>query len=293
MGCEDLLLGKRRPWMALKGLRKRHGPARRKLPTTPAMLEWIRGRLDPEHNPDDAILWGALCLAFFFLMRVGEYAHSGGWDLQKVLTPADVRGKDQNRDCRGYGGDEVQVFFKQSKADQEGFGCMRNHYRSGGELCPVKAMQYVYKRFPHRWEKEADRPLFRWGSGAPLTRAQIQAQLELAGAAAGLPPDRFRSHSLRIGGATALYHIFPDAEVIKRWGRWKSTAFQAYLWDANEQAQGVSGKWLRIGRRCTSHRRPQPSPGPAAARCTGATMPRGKKTRRRGRARSRAAPSPN
>ena len=73
-------------------------------------------------------------------------------------------------------------------------------------------------------------------------RAQIQAMLERAATAAGLPPNRFRSHSLRIGGATALYHVFPDAEIIKRWGRWQSTAFQAYLWESSEAAKGVAEK---------------------------------------------------
>eukprot|EP00972_Heterocapsa_arctica_P061105 9008739-Heterocapsa_arctica.AAC.1 len=61
------------------------------MPTTPGMLRWIRSQLDPEGCPDDAVLWCGLMLAFLFLMRVGEYAHSGHWDHQKVLTPLDLR----------------------------------------------------------------------------------------------------------------------------------------------------------------------------------------------------------
>eukprot|EP00972_Heterocapsa_arctica_P021092 3105362-Heterocapsa_arctica.AAC.1 len=74
--------------------------------------------------------------------------------------------------------------------------------------------------------------------GSPLMREHIQAVLERAAVACDLPPDRFRSHSLRIGGATALYHIYHDVEIIKRYGRWSSSAFQSYLWDANEDSRG-------------------------------------------------------
>ena len=66
--------------------------------------------------------------------------------------------------------------------------------------------------------------------------------MERAAVAEGLPASRFRSHSLRIGGATALYHIYHDVEIIKRYGRWTSNAFHAYLWEANETAKGVAAK---------------------------------------------------
>ena len=47
----------------------------------------------------------------------------------------------------------------------------------------------------------------------------------------GFPSERYGSHSLRVGGATALYHAGVPVEVIKRYGRWVSDCFQGYLWD--------------------------------------------------------------
>ena len=41
------------------------------------MLKWIRTQLRPECCANDAVLWAGLMLAFFFLMRIGEYAFSG------------------------------------------------------------------------------------------------------------------------------------------------------------------------------------------------------------------------
>jgi hypothetical protein len=87
---------------------------------------------------------------------------------------------------------------------------------------------------------EPHEPVCRWANGLPVTRMQIQAMLERAAIAEGVAPERFRSHSLRIGGATALYHIYHDVEIIKRYGRWSSNAFHAYLWEGAETSKGVA-----------------------------------------------------
>ena len=48
------------------------------------------------------------------------------------------------------------------------------------------------------------------------------------------------SHSLRIGGATALFNAVGSIDVVKRFGRWRSSAFQSYLWEGDQHAQGIS-----------------------------------------------------
>ena len=47
-------------------------------------------------------------------------------------------------------------------------------------------------------------------------------------------------HSLRIGGATALSNAVGSIDIGKRFGRWKASAFQGYLWEGDEHAKGVS-----------------------------------------------------
>ena len=44
-----------------------------------------------------------------------------------------------------------------------------------------------------------------------------------------LPKD-IGTHSLRIGGASALWNTFRDTALVQRWGRWTSSAFQSYFW---------------------------------------------------------------
>ena len=90
--------------------------------------------------------------------------------------------------------------------------------------------------------KECNLPLFRWRDGTVLRREQVQETLQKAAEAVGLPRERFMSHSLRIGGASALYHATGEIETVKRYGRWSSGAFHRYLWDSAEQAKGVAQK---------------------------------------------------
>jgi hypothetical protein len=240
-GYDDPLEGKKRLWLALKGLQKRTKSGQRKLPTTARMLTWLREHLDPENKPDDAVIWHAISMAWFFLMRVGEYAHSGGWDKAKVMTPSSIAFRLKGvRTEKAKDADELQLHFRSSKADQEGAGATRSHFRTGGEVCPLKGAEYYQKHFAHRMRAEPHEPVCRWANGLPVTRMQIQAMLERAAIAEGVAPERFRSHSLRIGGATALYHIYHDVEIIKRYGRWSSNAFHAYLWEGAETSKGVA-----------------------------------------------------
>jgi len=75
-----------------------------------------------------------------------------------------------------------------------------------------------------------------------VTRPALQEVLEHAAISQGLPPERFRLHSQRLGGATALWHITGDLAIVKRLGRWASDAVHGYLWDGAEQNRGLSDR---------------------------------------------------
>ena len=55
---------------------------------------------------------------------------------------------------------------------------------------------------------------------------------------------RYGSHSLRIGGATALYNATHDVEYVKRFGRWSSNSFSLYLWESRDSTKGLADKML-------------------------------------------------
>eukprot|EP00974_Lingulodinium_polyedra_P090505 8776385-Lingulodinium_polyedra.AAC.1 len=73
----------------------------------------------------------------------------------------------------------------------------------------------------------------------------MQKALVAAAEAEGLPPGRFRSHSLRIGGASAMLHATGQFDLVKRFGRWSSDAVHAYLHDSAEQTAGVAAAMAR------------------------------------------------
>ena len=132
-----------------------------------------------------------------------------------------------------------------SKADTYNAGEVRNHWRSGDpELCVLEALEEVQKYFPERFGEgeEADLPVCRLANGRPVHRSQIMAWIAWAAAEEGYPADRYGSHSLRVGGATALYHAGMPVEIIKRYGRWVSDCFQGYLWEGNEDSKGLAAK---------------------------------------------------
>ena len=156
---------------------------------------------------------------------------------------------------------EIVVHLKGSKTDQLNVGTTRNQYKTEEELCPVAACQRLFMEFPERFRgEEAKWPLMRWSSGKPVRREDIQHVLELSALAAGRCPAEMGSHSLRIGGATAMYHSTNDLARVRRFGRWASDCFHVYLWELHEPMKGVAremstdatelvkpkGEWRRI-----------------------------------------------
>ena len=88
--------------------------------------------------------------------------------------------------------------------------------------------------------KQREEPLFVRENGVPLRRVEVQRLLELSALSQGMDATKMGSHSLRIGGATAMYHSTGDLEVVKRYGRWASDAFHGYIWESSEGQQGLA-----------------------------------------------------
>ena len=235
------------------------GGTKRKYPVTARMVRRVRyflfsqdddavaARVRADVAPKDAVsLWAGILTAWYFLLRGGEWlAHDGrGYDPAKTILGSGIK---------GYGAgaeqvhslseaEQVALEVRASKVDQHNIGTWRNHFKTGDEMCPVEALAALQRQHPERFGtgSECLRPLFRRHSGAPILASQVKSLLEAAAVAEGLPVDRFGSHSLRIGGASALLHAKVPIEIIKRWGRWVSDSFQRYLWESVEDSRDLS-----------------------------------------------------
>eukprot|EP00435_Cladocopium_sp_Y103_P036950 s669_g9.t1 len=249
IGEGDITEGMHRVWILLGGLDRRNTTRKpRRLGVTQEMIVWLGQHLvEPlkiqDGNPsyaDALTIFAAISTAWFFMLRAKEYAESNGVDLEMIVRGCDIRLMHEGIGVR-QGETEVSLQFRKTKTDQLAFGDTKVLKATGVPyLCPVEALSRMRKAWPDRFRQnhpESLLPLFRWASGGVVRRLEIQHLLQRAAAAVGLQGDRFMSHSLRIGGATALYQATSDIELVKRLGRWSSSAVHRYLEDGGTVAQ--------------------------------------------------------
>jgi len=248
IGCGDPLSGKARVWAAVEGLQRWSGARLRKLPVTPKMLKWIKGYIFQELEvdfPTKLVWWLAVTIGWFYLLRQSEYMPLGPCDARAVRG-VDLEFWRNDQKALTADGNELVVTIRSSKTDPLGFGTTRNHYETEEDLCPVAAARAYFKAFPGRFRGgEAELPLMRDSGGDPLSRGRLQQILKLAASAEGEDPGRMGSHSLRIGGATTMFHVVPEAQRTRRFGRWASDAYHIYWRDSHEEQRGVARDMAR------------------------------------------------
>jgi hypothetical protein len=90
--------------------------------------------------------------------------------------------------------------------------------------CPVSHLsQYISAR------GSSAGPLFQFPNGAPVSRNFFHQQLAMSLSWSNASSRFIRSHSFRIGAATAAAAAGHHDEAIQRMGRWKSSAFKKYI----------------------------------------------------------------
>ena len=213
--------------LAIAGLKKRYGTKERRRPVTPAMLRWLHAHLWAGHltEQEASLQWASVSFAFFFL-RASASPPKGGYEGKMSVRPS------------GRG----SLTIRGSKTDVYNRGEVRNHFRSGLDICPVQAAVSLFRAFPLRYygAPEASEFLFRDSEGTPLPRAVITLLLQKTAAALGEPEGTLGTHSLRFGGASALWAAYGNSSLVKRYGRWTSESFHTYLWDSREETRDVS-----------------------------------------------------
>jgi hypothetical protein len=243
-----------RLWMAIEGLRRRQGAPRRKRPVTPRMLRWIRKGLKPKTCQDDAMIWAAITTAFFFLLRSCEYTtldKQGTCHKGKGLRGTDLEARRDGEPLSSWCMvNEVRICIRGSKTDQLNRGEYRNHFKvegpGGSEVCVVSALETYAKHAPHKFTSAANQePLFQWSNGDYLVRSDVHRKIAAAAVAENLAPEDLGTHSLRIGGASALWAQYKDSALVQRMGRWRSQAFHGYLWEARNANEKVAQEMAR------------------------------------------------
>ena len=198
----------------IKGLKKREGVIRKQLFNADLKRRMRKELVDKSAHRSNGAgpmyfeLFTARILGFFCLLRISEIeAHR--WD-------------DISVDMKN-GESYLSIRIRKSKTDIFKDGILRPLIDIDSVLRPSKTFQ-EWKRM--EFMSGGEQSIVFW----PRLRERVSAITKTDAMANGVYGKRIDTHSLRSGGATALYSQGVPLGVIQRWGRWKSLTFHQYLW---------------------------------------------------------------
>lgn len=166
-----------------------------------------------------------MTLGHFGLLRASEFTipSQGKFDPCIHLTMSDVTFHQIEN-----GSPYMVVFIKRSKTDLYKQGAKIHVGCSKQKVCAYCAM-LEYIKLASASGKNGPMPLFQFQTGAVLTKHLLVQQTRLYLSLAGIAPDRFTSHSYRLGGASAMASAGMADWEIKLGGRWRSDTYQRYI----------------------------------------------------------------
>jgi len=205
-------------YYSLRGIRRTQGNSLTRPPRSPITISHLWSMyafLASSHfTPHDKSLWRCMVvLAFFGLFRVSEFTCVAPFDISIHLSPADISFNSAFS--------MMYINLKASKTDPFRSGCViRLASIPGHELCPVGAMRCFLS-----FRGDSEGPLFTLSSGRFLSRGMVDYFLHLS--LPGVP--NIRTHSFRIGGASAALAAGASDALIRVMGRWSSDCYNRYI----------------------------------------------------------------
>lgn len=206
--------------MALRSLEINSGNTTKKLPVTIQILEQIIDRI-VHTNYNDVMLWAAMTLAHFGLLRAAEFTINMSYDPNVHLSLPDVSFHDDH-------GKYIKVFLKRSKTDKTNKGVFLHIGCSGVRVCAYCAM-WEYYHITSGFDNSPIRALFVFKNSVPLSRKLFVNHVKMYLALSGIDPEHYSGHSFRIGGATTAAAAGLADWEIQILGRWTSNTYQRYI----------------------------------------------------------------
>lgn len=214
-GCGDLPRGELYTRVQ-KGLKNSFGLADHTVPKqafTMQDLADIHARMQPRSFAD-ARDWSMLTVAFFGLLRISEYC-DGGLRMENVAL-------------HDWG---FKLTIPHSKTSTHPVDICVVARGDKDDLCPARALR-AYLALIHPLHLRS--PLTPLFLKHPLMSAGVTAEsftqrIHVFAAVLGKNSKLYAGHSLRRGGATALYIAGVPEAIIQQHGRWKSLAVRGYL----------------------------------------------------------------
>jgi integrase len=192
-------------------------------------------------TPSALAIADLLTLAFFFLLRPGEYTMPSTRTRTRTVQfrRQDVRFFRDGQVLPHTAplallrqADAVRLYIDNQKNGQR--GSTMHHTARTGPFCPVKALATRVSHLYHMAPADASLPLSMVAPGNHITSAQITLAVRESVVLAGLlnsgyNPLRVSAHSLRASGAMALRLDNVGEDIIKKLGRWSSSTWLTYI----------------------------------------------------------------
>ncbi len=193
-----------------------------RLPITPNILCSFAKHLHTGYL-DQCTLWAALLTAFFGFLRSSELLGLQHSDITR--SPSQYR-----------------ISVRQSKTDPFRRVTMVTIMASGdSSLCAVSVLDHLLASTPN-----GQGPLFRFQTGAPLTKERLNRLIRLLASQCSIPAKRYSSHSFRIGAASAAAAAgIPDWK-IQALGRWSSDCYHQYIRLPQTETNRVATAMTRV-----------------------------------------------
>jgi hypothetical protein len=237
----------------LDGWAKEDPPTLKQLPVEADVPEYLASMATlPLASPLDRAIGDLAVIAFYYLLRIGEYTSKGKRNESKQTVQfkfEDITFFKKNRsgDLRCLPRTSPDVLIASAdgatlKLDNQKNGwkgvCVYQETNGNTYACPVRAVgrRYLHLRANNCGPKEY---ISTWWDAGGVTRSvtaeQMSRSLKLAAnmldypAAKGIPIQRINTHSLRSGGANALSLAGYSDTQIQKMGRWRGVTFKEYI----------------------------------------------------------------
>ncbi len=203
-------------------------------------VRWIYNRFCDAPLSRMRVVADLIVLAFFFLLRVGEYTPSNKPRQTIPLHGSDIR-LWRDRQILPHNADKetlltadaVTICLQNQKNGDK--NAILHHTHSGDpHFCPVRSAA----RLVHALGGRSHLPLGSFvderGQTTRITAAEIRSTIRIGAGgddleSKGYDLTRIGSHSLRAGGATHLKLAGYDHDIIQKLGRWRSTTYLRYI----------------------------------------------------------------
>ena len=231
----------------IKGMRRIYGNSGRRV-RRGVPLQLLRQAMDLMLDPanrDHVTIRAALSLGFQGLLCGAEFAVDGTqWKESLHLSRADIITLTKER---------LVVMMRPCKNMNHLTGkTVLLVIGAGGKFVDAVAdMRRLFEIDPVDSSAAKQTPLFRLLLGRPITVDMLRNWVKWLMQSIGLRPEHFGAHSLRIGGATALFAAGADPNIIRTMGRWSSDCYLLYVRACvlQSDARVDAARWFYRGRR--------------------------------------------